>query len=72
MNLIVGVHLSFDWGLKLLTPEAGEGELWRRHRRVLGPAFNNSAYMSPIIPPVLLLIAPKVSVGLAGNNQNLP
>jgi cytochrome P450 len=35
----VAFELFSLWGMNLV---AAEGEMWRKHRRIMGPAFNNN------------------------------
>ncbi|KAK0458101.1 cytochrome P450 [Desarmillaria tabescens] len=34
-------RILLGWGMNLV---AADGEIWRRHRRIMGPAFNNDLY----------------------------
>ncbi|PPQ81934.1 hypothetical protein CVT25_013782 [Psilocybe cyanescens] len=38
----VSVSAIIKWGMNLLAADGGD--IWRRHRRVVGPAFNNDLY----------------------------
>ncbi len=34
------------WGMNLF---AADGDVWRKHRRVVGPAFNNKLYVTRLL-----------------------
>ncbi|KAK0237713.1 cytochrome P450 [Armillaria nabsnona] len=36
-----GSQILLGWGMNLV---AADGDVWRRHRRIMGPAFNNDLY----------------------------
>jgi hypothetical protein len=52
----------------------GEGDVWRKHRRIVGPAFNNKAYGFAPLPVVSSLICAnaQISACLERDLKDLP
>ncbi|KJA21399.1 hypothetical protein HYPSUDRAFT_42040 [Hypholoma sublateritium FD-334 SS-4] len=55
-----------QWGMNLV---AAEGEVWRKHRRIMGPAFNNKLYEAVWITTLRTYRDMVADEGWAGRDQ---